>query len=270
MPPNSQPILPNSQPIPPTSRSSRNVQRLNYHLANNPPLQLFLTDSNALPNTNTTISDVPSSENANATENYTPSDSQAPNSSTNFTDDSNIDPDLVQDNSDADNQSLQLFDSISQSVSRFSKRRRVPKPQSWVYTYFETQDLDSKTYTPKYSNIPKPEKHYRCKKCNWSVLESQREGTSNFIGHLQKQHSISKNSIAKPGPTITEMFNNAPPLYKTSPEDSIINWVIDTVAPFTCVEHKSFQKMFEAHSAKYAIRNADTIHDCIMDRYIIT
>jgi hypothetical protein len=44
-----------------------------------------------------------------------------------------------------------------------------------------------------------------------------------------------------------------------SPDESVIDWIVDALVPFAMVEQQSFQQMFEAYGAYCSIYNADTI-----------
>jgi hypothetical protein len=103
------------------------------------------------------------------------------------------------------------------------------------------------------------------------MLKSKKDGTSNLINHLYKQHHITKHSTRKATQSVVDLLNNSAnpktSVQLPSPKDSIINWIVDSFTPFSSIERPSFQRMFEAHSTKCAIRNADTIHNRVIERY---
>jgi hypothetical protein len=75
----------------------------------------------------------------------------------------------------------------------------------------------------------------------------------NLAVHLSK-HDITQHSTPNSISTIVDTTSKP----KISPEQSVINWVVNSLALFDAVEHPNFQVMFKAHGCKCAILCADT------------
>jgi hypothetical protein len=253
-------------------RSIRGIFRRDYKYMDNPLLKSYLI-GDSIDNSPTNNANLGAGANANNTV------------------DANIDPALLntealdgldavdalinsQDDSDVDDslqsQSIDLFDSVSQTLSARYTKRAYQIPRAWCYKFFEIQLLDGVFYTPKGTTSIKPERRYWCKRCTWSVLESKKDSTGNLISHLAKQHYIGKHSVPKGSRTVVDLLKDSakPSVQLLSPEDSVIDWIVDSFTPFTGVEQASFQRMFEAYGNKCSICNADTIHDRVIERYI--
>jgi hypothetical protein len=154
-------------------------------------------------------------------------------------------------------------------------RRQRPSVEahSWVFNWFEVVVLHSELYIPKGAIGQKTDRRLNCKlaSCNWFVMDSKRGGSTGNLSRHLATHGITKNRAPSTYTrTIPDMFNNISneaSKASVSAEQSVINWVVDTLAPFTSVEQESFQQMFVAHGNRCVIRTANVVKDRIMAQY---
>ena len=188
----------------PPDRSIRGIFRRDYKHMHNPPLNSYLIDDSIDDSsTNNPPIDADADADADANDDDT--------IDTNSVAEPAIDPAITNTHSqdselDDSSQSLDLFDSVSQTLSARYTRRARQSGRSWVYEFFEVQLLNGTFYIPKGATIVKPERRYRCKTCTWSVLESKKDGTSNLINHLHKQHHITKHSTRKATQSVIDLL----------------------------------------------------------------
>jgi hypothetical protein len=141
--------------------------------------------------------------------------------------------------------SMSDFERIYDDGTPFEPIRRpkstTVQDRSWVFQYFTTTVLDNQFYTPNGSNTQRNDRIARCNRCNWSVLDSKRGGsTSNLARHLA-QHKISKKRSPNSNPTVLDLLNNVSTKPLISREQSVIDWVVDGLYPFVAVEYRPFQ-----------------------------
>jgi hypothetical protein len=94
-------------------------------------------------------------------------------------------------------------------------------------------------------------------------MESKRNSTPNLAVHLSK-HDITKHSTPNSTSTIVDTTSKL----KISLEQLVINWVVNSLAPFNAIKHPNFQTMFKAYSCKYAIQCTNTVYNCIIEQAI--
>lgn len=90
--------------------------------------------------------------------------------------------------SNSNSQSIILpSDSISQILPISTPELSTPllatktraRDRSWVFNHFEITELDE-LYTPKGLTIQRVNRRLRCKRCQFSILDSKRQGTTNL------------------------------------------------------------------------------------------
>jgi hypothetical protein len=139
-------------------------------------------------------------------------------------------PDISIDSSDTHTQSFNLsidpFDSVSQTLPAIYLRRGSLPACSWVFEHFQVAVVEGRFFTPKHTNIRRPEQRFSCKHCSYVQLDSKHNGTSNFIKHLSVNHRIHKASASVSGPSVVDLLRNAPSnisIPSVSPRQSVID-----------------------------------------------
>jgi hypothetical protein len=125
-----------------------------------------------------------------------------------------------------------------------------------VFEHFQVTVVKGRFFISKHINICRPEWRFFCKHCSYVQLDSKRNGTSNFIKHLSVNHRICKVSASVSGLSVVDLLRNVSlniSISSVSPRQSVIDWVVDCFLSFSSIEHKSFHRMIEAYSNKYAI-----------------
>jgi hypothetical protein len=184
-----------------------------------------------------------------------------PNSDIDNSEDEALDPALS--STQPPDSSVHPSDSISQVTNTKNK-------SSFIWPYFNTALLD-RTFEKK--GVIYTEKLYTCKlpSCTWSVYKSKRNGTSNLIGHLRKDHGIKKPSSPSQEPkhqsTIIDLLTT--PKIQLSLEQAIVEWIVDDMQAFTVVERPSFRRIFEVlhKSIPASVRTGDSVRNYLLAKY---
>lgn len=155
-----------------------------------------------------------------------------------------------------------------------AKKRRIDK-ESWVWNHFHLTVFSDESYLDPRTGKSKPEKEISCRspKCTWRTLDSKRAGsTSNLTLHLSKKHNITADNPSgnleqrKTQSSILKFTVLGKETERTPEEthrvlqENVCRWTVVTMQPFTAIETKEFQQIFEdIPNIQSPFRSATTI-----------
>ena len=132
------------------------------------------------------------------------------------------------------------------------------KERSWVWKYYQT--------TPEFGtwrlgDKERPELKHRCivspSTCQFFRFASKlRSSTTALKQHLQQAHKLFQDGHSeRQGPLSSWLTKEK----KLPFEETILDWIISTCQPFTCVEQPSFKAMLRSVDFEASIPSADTV-----------
>lgn len=132
------------------------------------------------------------------------------------------------------------------------------KERSWVWKYYRTTP-ESGTW--RFGNKERLELKHQCivspSTCRFFRFASKlRSSTTALKQHLQQTHKLFEDGYSKRGGPLSLWISKEK---KLPFEEAILNWIVSTCQPFTCVEQPSFKAMLRAAGFEDSIPGADTV-----------
>ena len=165
---------------------------------------------------------------------------------------SNLDTDICP------SQSISQVECEVESVEIKQKDEMRSKERSWVWKYYLTTP-ESGSW--RLGNKERPELKHLCivspSTCRFFRFASKlRSLTTALKQHLQQTHKLFQDSHSEYQGPLSSWISREK---KLPFEEAVLNWIISTFQPFTCVEQPSFKAMLRSAGFQDPVPSADTV-----------
>ena len=132
------------------------------------------------------------------------------------------------------------------------------KERSWVWKYYHTMPEPG---TWRFGNKERLEIKHLCivspSTCRFFRFASKLlSSTTALKHHLQQTHKLFQSGLSECQGPLSSWISNEK---KLPFQEAVLNWIISTCQPFTCVEQPSFKAMLRSAGFQDSVPSADTI-----------